>query len=60
MQCPSYGCTAFRTSLQELFLHGTACYHKAANGSDDLVCEGVGFGDKLMNYCDGKVPDLIP
>lgn len=46
--CPTYGCVAYRTSLQELFLHATACYHY---DSGSLICENIGFGGKLMNYC---------
>lgn len=47
--CPTYACSAFKPSLEELFLHGIACYHKR---NDSLVCEGVRTGAKLMDLCD--------
>lgn len=55
--CSTYACSAFKPSLQELFLHGTACYHTK---NTSLVCEGVGFGTRLMNLCNTTLPNIYP
>eukprot|EP01134_Creolimax_fragrantissima_P002487 CFRG2487T1 len=52
--CPSYSCTAYRAALDELFLHGTACYSKDENGT--LTCEGLRSGVGLLTHCDRAEP----
>ncbi|KNC82077.1 hypothetical protein SARC_05628 [Sphaeroforma arctica JP610] len=54
LTCPSYSCTAYRAALDELFLHGTACYVKDENGT--MTCEGLRSGIGLYTHCDKGEP----